>query len=332
MEYSNFIGIDVSKKTFNVCVRTHIRELFFAEIENTPREIKRFIRSLKEQGVLATNTLICLEHTGVYGYHILEVFYEKGYSLWLEHPLHIKQSIGMTRGKNDEVDSSRIASYCIRFIDKLKLWEPERSAVKALKKLFGVRETLVKTKKRLAHSSSEPQQYESKESKKLSSQHMNPVLKVIGLELKKVNENIRDLILKDERLKALSIIVKSVPGIGEVTSWKLLTVTNEFKSFKTGRQFACYSGVVPFDHQSGTSIKGKPRVSNMANKDMKCLLHMGALSIINGRKGELYDYYIRRVEEGKHKMSVINAIRNKVLSRVFSCVKKMEKYEAYSVG
>ena len=327
MEYLHFIGIDVSKLSLSICVRTQKEELFYAEVENTPKEIKQFITSLKKQKITFDNALVCLEHTGVYGHHTLETFYKNGFSLWLEHALNIKNSVRMTRGKNDIVDASRIAEYSCRFLDKLKLWEPERGVVKGLKKLFLVRKTLLKTKTQLVASLEEPVGYESKEENKIVRKHFKVVINSIEKELAKVNAEIRSLIKKDKDLNRLHKIVISVPGIGEVSTWKILAVTNEFKNFSDGRKFACHSGVVPFDYQSGTSVKGRPRVSNLANKEMKMLLHMAALSIVGQKRGELYEYYERKVEEGKNKMSVINALRNKIIARVFACVKKNEPYQ-----
>ena len=326
MEFSHFIGIDVSKLSVNICVRTKENELFYAEVENTVKELKKFVARLKKEDIYGSSTLVCLENTGSYGYNLLEVFYEKGFSLWQEHALNIKNSMRMTRGKNDEVDSSRIAEYCCRFLDKVRFWEPEREVVVELKKLFSVRNTLAKTKKQLSVSKDCSVGYESKKSSKIVSRHLKKVITSIEVEMKKVSICIRALIKQDESLSTLQGLICSVPGVGEVVSWKLLTVTNEFKDFDNSRKFACYSGVVPFDYQSGTSVRGRSRVSNMANKDMKSLLHMSAVSIVAMKRGELYDYYERKVKEGKDKMSVINALRNKIIARVFACVKRNEKY------
>ena len=112
---------------------------------------------------------------------------------------------------------------------------------------------------------------------------------------------------------------------------KIIITTNEFNDFENGLKIAYYSGVVPFEHQSGSSLKNRARVSQMANKEMKTLLHMSVVSIISRGKGELFEYYQRKVAEGKIKMSVINALRNKIIQRVFACVKNDKMYsETYA--
>ena len=111
-----------------------------------------------------------------------------------------------------------------------------------------------------------------------------------------------------------------------VTASYILVTTNEFININNPKKYACYRGVVPFEHSSGSSVRGKTRVSQMANKNIKTLLHLAALSTIN-MQGDLHEYYNRKVAEGKNKMSVLNAIRNKLILRVFACVNQNREYE-----
>ena len=111
-------------------------------------------------------------------------------------------------------------------------------------------------------------------------------------------------------------------------------VINEFKNITEAKKFACYSGVVPFQYTSGTRVNSKSKVSKMANHQMKTLLHMAALSSLR-IKGEIQDFYYRKIEEGKNKMYIINAIRNKIVLRVFAYVKNnrmCQKKHEYLVG
>ncbi|WP_027420416.1 transposase, partial [Crocinitomix catalasitica] len=95
---------------------------------------------------------------------------------------------------------------------------------------------------------------------------------------------------------------------------------------KEAKKYACYSGVVPFDYSSGTSVNKRSRVSPMANKSIKTILHMAAMSAIQC-EGDLKHYYLRKVAEGKNKMSVLNAVRNKLILRIFSCVNQNRIYQ-----
>ncbi len=95
---------------------------------------------------------------------------------------------------------------------------------------------------------------------------------------------------------------------------------------KTDKVDASRIALYAFAYQSGSSVKGKTKVSPKADKKLKRLLHLAALTAIR-IKGELQDYYHRKVEQGKHKMSVLNAIRNKLVHRMFAVVQKNRKYE-----
>lgn len=88
----------------------------------------------------------------------------------------------------------------------------------------------------------------------------------------------------------------------------------------------CHAGVAPFEHRSGSSVRGKTRVSHHARKRLKSLFHLAAMSSIRA-KGELRDYYQRKVGEGKNKMLVLNAVRNKIIHRIYAVVRRGEKYD-----
>lgn len=158
--------------------------------------------------------------------------------------------------------------------------------------------------------------------KKLSQSSINPLQKAI----KKVELDIKALVKTDPVLNELFNIVTSVPGVGQVTASKVIAVTNEFTNITEAKKFACYAGVAPFEHTSGTSIRGKSRVSHKACKPAKHALHMAALTVIR-YDNEFGKYYQRKVEEGKPKMSVLNAVRNKIILRIFACVRDQRKYD-----
>jgi transposase len=105
----------------------------------------------------------------------------------------------------------------------------------------------------------------------------------------------------------------------------MIVLTENFTRFSTARKFACYAGIAPFEHSSGSSIRGRTRVHACANKQIKTLLNMAALSSIQ-IKGEFREYYERRISEGKHKMSTLNIIRNKIVFRAFAVVQRGTPY------
>lgn len=133
------------------------------------------------------------------------------------------------------------------------------------------------------------------------------------------------MVFQEEELKKQFDLICSVKGIGEQMALNFIISTDGFKRFKNGRQFASYCGVAPYPYISGTSIYGKNKVSHLANKKLKSLLNMCAVSAIQ-HAPEMKLFYQQKVAEGKNKMSVINIVRNKLIHRVFSVVKRGTPY------
>lgn len=320
-----FIGIDISKKTLDIAI-SHHKELILQEtIMNTQKALKSFFITLKKLGIAIDISIICAEFTGVYANHLINFSLEHSLNLWMENAYHIKQSQGLKRGKNDKVDAVRIASYTFRNKYDYKGFKEPRAIVKSLKVLVKQRKTLVSIKKQITASMGEKQFRLSYENKTMKACSLN-TLKGLDKDLKILEVKIMSLIKSDEQVLKQYKIITSVDAVGPITAINMIVITNEFKDISDAKKFACYSGVVPFQYTSGTSVNSKSKVSKMANHNMKTLLHMAALSSIR-MKGDLQDFFLRKVQEGKNKMSVINAIRNKIVLRVFACIKNNRMYQ-----
>jgi len=152
-------------------------------------------------------------------------------------------------------------------------------------------------------------------------------LSSIDKEIEQIDKNLDDIIKDDAKLKELYNLAKSVPGVGKFTALFMICFTDEFSMYNNPKQLACYCGVAPFEHSSGSSVRGKTRVSHMANKVLKRMLHMGAMSVIS-RDPELRDYYQRKIAQGKNKMLVINAVRNKIIHRLCAVIKRGYEYKS----
>ncbi|WP_018344142.1 IS110 family transposase [Cytophaga aurantiaca] len=323
MKFNWFVGIDVSKNTLDITVLKSTDKVLFKQIENNVKALKVFLKELKSEGICISESLICMEHTGIYCTPVIEVAEKMSLNLWLENATQIKLSIGMQRGKNDKVDSERIAEYAYRNQDKAILRQPEREAMKKLKELNLARTRLMQISKSLQTISKEKDHYKSKNT---FSANFKLTLKALKEDLKKVENEIKAIIQADPRLKELFSIVQSVKGIGPVVTLNMILTTNEFKDITDPKKYACYAGVAPFEHSSGTSVRKRTHVSRKANMRIKSILHMAALVAIQSNK-EITEFYDRKIKQGKAKMNVINAIRNKLIHRVFACVRDNRKYE-----
>jgi transposase len=207
-----------------------------------------------------------------------------------------------------------------------KTWSAPRVILQKLAALLSQRNRLIKAKKQLKTAFKEQKLFLEKTITKSLEKYIEKPVKALDEQIDIIEKEIIDIIKKDKRLSRLYRIMLSIDGVGFVTAAYIMVTTNEFINISEAKKYACYAGVVPFEHSSGSSYRGKARVSSRANKTIKTLLHMSALAAIRV-EGELQDYFKRKIEEGKNKMSILNAIRNKLILRIFSCVRRDQEYE-----
>ena len=324
MNDSYFVGIDVSKETLDLSVVCCNQQVYYLRIANSTTGLKEFFKSCPKD-IDLRKAVFCMEHTGIYTFHATEFLISKNVALWIESASKIKKSLGFQRGKSDKVDAFRIAQFAFKNRDEIKLWEPPRQQIKSLKKLLSMRARCINLKKIAQVPLQENASFSSKEEVKMERKLFASTIKAIKQDLARIDKAILSLIKGDENLKRIFELATSVKGIGTVVAANMIVLTNEFKSFSCAKKFACYAGIAPFEHSSGKSIRGKSRVSHLANKSIKTLFHLAAVSSIRF-KGELKDYYLRKAQQGKNKMLILNAIRNKLIHRIFAVVRDKIEY------
>lgn len=323
--YSLIIGVDVSKLKLDLIGINSINELLLDHkvIENKETKIKSlFTKMVKQFG--EANILVAFENTGVYGRILAAVISSLNVDYCEISALEIYRSAGIKRGKSDKLDALVIAQYTIANKFKIKLSTPDSQLIIKLKLLYTQREKIVKTIKQFT-SNKENKGFIAKPLLKDLDKTNKSIIANLNKNLKTINTQITTIINSEYSLKTNHKLVQSIPGVGIQTATYLLIVTKNFTCFTDARKLACYSGIAPFPYQSGTSIKGRNKVSQLADKKLKSLLNMCALST------KKYDpdiklYYERKVKEGKNKMLVINNLRNKILARIFAVVKRQQPY------
>ena len=327
METVYYLGIDIAKKKFDGSLTVDGKAFHQVEAENTSNQIKALFKDLKKKFSMSNSQLVvCMEHTGIYCRPLLDFLTENQIRVCVESAVQIQRSQGIARGKNDKVDAKRIALYAYTNREKLRFWTPQRLIIQKLKALLVTRERLVKVKTELQVPINECEEFIEESICKIMEKSCQTSIKSLENDIQKIEKTVDDLVKADVQLNHQYQIATSVIGIGKITALNIIVTTGEFERITKAKQFACYSGVAPFEHSSGSSIRGKTRVSKMANMNIKKLLHLAAMAAIN-YDSELKAYYQRKVAEGKNKMSVINSVRNKLISRVFSCISDNRLYE-----
>jgi transposase len=293
-------------------------------IQKALRGMMSFVNE-KVPGFDCNKALFCMEATGLYCNALLQFFQSQQANAWVENAIQIKRSLGIKRGKTDKVDSISIAKYAFKNAELVRLWRPSGTVLEKIKQLTTLRERMVVTQKRLITPIEELRDAGQEKMAEYLHKSIKRSINAIDADLKKIEGKIMECLKEDASLNHLFSLITSVVGIGFVTAINLIIHTQGFNIMCDSRKLACYCGVAPFPYQSGISIKGRTKVSHMANKKLKTNLHLAALTAIKFDP-ELKAYYDRKVLDGKPKMSVINAVRFKLLARVVSVVKNDRVY------
>lgn len=252
-----FIGIDISKRTFDVAIiNGEVTKSFL--FDNTQKGVKAFLRLLKNQDITLDDTLICMEHTGIYGNLIITKLLEAGANFCVEMSLRIVRSLGIQRGKSDKLDAIRLAQYAVKHCKEMELYSPLPEVLKKIKILIKAREQLVNFKADLNKHPNEVKLFDA-ELGKLAQKQVKKTNRCLDSEIKRIEAELQELILSDEKLNKTVGLVTSVSGIGIMTALYFIIFTNFFTRYKEAKQLACYCGVVPFEHTSGSSVQKRSR-------------------------------------------------------------------------
>lgn len=324
-----FIGIDFSKLKFDAAIYSvETKAIVSTEVfENDKAGYACFVQWVTENTrCQKSGLLFCGEHTGYYSGNLSVFLYESGYDMWLVSGLEMKLTQGIKRNKTDRVDACKIAEYAFRYQDKVVLFQPVSKVLDEIRELLSYRERLVETRKVLTTSAQEMKRVKDNASCDYIYQESLEYIKSLNASVRNCEKRIEALLKHDIALNTNYKLVSSVVGIGLVNAALILVATANFTLFDSPRKFGCYCGVVPFEHSSGSSVRGKTRVSKMANRHLKTKLTLAAQNAVRFDP-EMKEYYERKRSEGKNNWLVLNNVKNKLIHRIFAVVRDGQMYE-----
>ena len=326
-DLKHFVGCDVSKNTLDFALQERgkdYRQFQHIQVPNTVegfQAMRKWLRSLK---VSLKDAVIALEHTGFYSNALAEWCFKKGVTFVLLHPMDVKNAGARGRNKNDKVDAQFIADYAYTMREKLVPSSPESPVIKKLRELLNERRLAVRTR------TSYINQLKTV-TDKASRIRMEKVIASLADQIKIIEAAIRKEIETDAKIKRNYNILLTIPGIGIVNAVTTIVTTGNFTRFQTARQYAKFSCVSPLSYQSGTSVRGGDHVSHAGHNEIKSILTEGARSAIT-HDSQLRAYYQRKRAEGKTHGCVMNAVKFKLICRMFAVVQRQSGYvntEAY---
>lgn len=325
-DFKKVIAIDISKAKLDVCIADNVQlvDHHYFKCKNELGGFKRILAKIRNLKWQSKEAVFVFEHTGVYGIKLATFLQSKGLCYSMVPGIEIKRSVGISRSKTDKIDCKQIAQYAFSNAHKLKATSLPDDALQRIKLLLAERDKLVDAIKSFGMTKETKACYPMKLFKDVDVINQRTI-KYLKKQLKAIEAKLNSLIKAENEIKEQFKLATSVTGVGPQTAIHLIVATNCFSLFPDWRKLACYTGIAPMPYESGSSIKGRRKVNHLANKKLKSLLNMAALSA-KRFDPEMKKYYEKKKAEGKHSMVIMNAIRCKVLSRIFATVKRGTPY------
>lgn len=317
-----FIGCDVSKYTLDFAIYQRgidYRKFKHHQVSNDEAGFKELLKWLKSNGVKKyKDTVVGIEHTGYYSNALAEWLFRKKITFCYLHPLDVKNYISSSRNKNDSEDACMIADYLYTMREKLTPSTPEPSKIKQLRALRNERALIIKSRTaflNLLKNIDEP----------ASIKRMQTIINELNTQVKAIEKSIMEAINSNEKIKQNYNLITTIPGIGLVNAINTIIATCNFTKFQTARQYAKFCCICPLSNESGISVRGGEHISKKGHNELKTDLTEAARSTII-HNSQMKAYYQRKRAQGKSHGCVMNAIKFKLVCRMFAVIIRQSPY------
>lgn len=311
------IGIDISKRKFDVAYKDVDQKWQRRIFENTPEGFKIFLKFLSEKKVKKCH--VVMEATGRYGEDLANFLYVSEHTISIVNPAQIKnygRSL-LRRTKTDKIDSQLIAEFAQRH--DLPSWQPLSASLQSLKDqvrcLEAFKRDVTQTSNRLGHAK-DP----------VVKKMLEDRLAYIEKQIKELTLKIKKLVHDDPVLAHNMSLLTSIPGIGETSALSLLTELPDLSTFKCAKQLAAFAGLNPSIKTSGTSVRGKETISKTGSRELRKILFLPAMSTM-GRSSPIKPFIERLRGKGKKGKVIIVAVMRKLLHIVFGVLKTQTPFQ-----
>jgi len=305
-------GIDISKDVFDV----YSNSSGHVQFKNTEQGFKQLLKSLSK------TALVVMEATGYYHYRLAQFLHSKGVLVSVVNPLSVKRFIQMklAKVKTDKSDAKSICEYGT--MNEVPLYNALTDVQAECLQLFRLLDSYVKK------STATKNKLHGEDALGIPSKTVYNSLKRNLKHLKKemlvLEDRLLELVKQDQQHQLT--LLQSIPGIGMKTALFLIVVTDGFKKFETASQLCSYVGITPTIRESGSSVRGRSRISKMGNRKLRNLMFLASFSACKHNKAckALYD---RIVAKGKSKKLALIAVANKLLKQAFAIAKSGLPYD-----
>jgi transposase len=304
-----FLGIDISKKTFDVALLVK-NDVKAKKFNNNKQGFLKLLTWINNKEIILSQA--CMESTGTYGEALANFLYSNDVPISVVNPARIKgfSQSELTRNKNDILDAKIIGRFCK--LMKPKLWKPTPEKIRVLQQWIKRLDDLI-AMQIMEENRLEVADYCLKVDIK---KH----IKSLKNQIKKAEEMIKNHIKKHEDLKNKSDLIQSIPGVGGATAPKVLSFLYDISKFKNAKEVAAFLGLNPRQRQSGSSVNGRTRLSKTGDSALRKAFYMPA--VVAMRHNPILKEFKDRLEKaGKCKMVIIGAVMRKLVHIIYGVLK-----------
>lgn len=312
------LGLDVAKLKFNACLVRAGGKLRHKVFANNPGGFSQLADWLSEQGVGRVHA--CMEATGTYGDSLATHLHEAGHTVSRVNPAAIKAyaQSHLSRTKNDRVDAALIAGFCAE--RRPPGWRPPAPELRELQALVRRLDSLVEIR------TMEENRLSAGIAVEAVRESVEELIAHLSEQIKRTEALIRDHIGNHPGLKKQRELLDSIPGVGEATAAVLLAEVPDIKEYRSARQVAAFAGLVPRERQSGSSVRGRVRLSKIGNARLRKALYFPAITAL--RCNPFFQSWAEGLRQrGKSKMAVIGAVMRKLVHIAYGVLKTGQPFD-----
>jgi transposase len=312
------LGLDLAKLKFNACFLREDGRPRHKVFANNPAGFSQLSDWLAKQGVERAHA--CLEATGTYGDSLATYLHEQGHTVSIINPAAVKAyaQSHLSRTKNDRVDAALIASFCAE--RRPPAWVPPAPELRELQALVRRLDSLVEMR------TMEENRLSSGITVEAVRASVAELIAHLSEQIKRTERLIRDHIDRHPSLKQQHELLDSIPGVGEATAAALLAEVPDILQYRSAREVAAFAGLVPRERQSGSSVRGRVRLSKIGNSRLRKALYFPAITAL--RCSPFFQSWAEGLRHrGKSKMSVIGAVMRKLVHLAYGVLKTGKPFD-----
>jgi len=309
------LGVDIAKKKFDVALLVNDKQKHKV-FTNNQEGFRELLGWLKKKGV--EHVHLCLEASSTYGDELATYMHDAGHTVSIVNPARIKgfAQSELMRTKNDKVDAGLIARFCLAMHPEP--WAPAPPEMRQLQALVRRVDALINMRTQELHRLGTTQgtvEYSIREH-----------IAYLDRQIEALKQQIADRIKSDPDLKIKRDLLKSIPGVGEATVAAILAELHMFETCDRVQKVVAFIGLAPREFTSGSSIKGKPRLSKVENARLRKALFMPALVSIQCNP-VIQTFYHRLKGNGKNGKVIVCAIMRKLVHLIFGILKSGRPFD-----